>query len=206
MAALRHRLTALFEPRSVLVVSTLPLPLIKDVPGRLAGRITQARITATQVIVPDRLEGLTGTQRLDLALVCIEPVRLPQALDAIRVHKPRVVLLLPSNLASRDPMEDMVYARSWARINNCLVLGPRAFGIQRPHLGINLSHEPQMALAGRVALVSQSRSITSALMDWAEDVSLGFSAIVSVGDEAVIDVPEVLEYLAMDPQIGRAHV
>ncbi|HJE64329.1 GNAT family N-acetyltransferase [Alcaligenes faecalis] len=200
MAALRHRLTALFEPRSVLVVSTLPLPLINEMPARLAGRITQARITATQVLVPDRLEGLTDTQRLDLALVCIEPVRLPQALDAIRVHKPRVVLLLPSNLASRDPMEDMVYARSWARINNCLVLGPRAFGIQRPHLGINLSHEPQMALAGRVALVSQSRSITSALMDWAEDVSLGFSAIVSVGDEAVIDVPEVLEYLAMDPR------
>lgn len=200
MAVLRHRLTALFEPRSVLVVSTLPLPILREEPARLAGRITQAVVSATEVRVPDRLEGLTGTQRLDLALVCIAPDRLPQALDAIRPHKPRVVVILPSDLSSQDPLEDMVYARSWARINDCLVLGPRAFGVQRPHLGINLSHEPQMALAGRVALVSQSRSITSALMDWADDVSLGFSAIVSVGDEAVVDVPEVLHYLAMDPR------
>lgn len=200
MAVLRHRLTALFEPRSILVVSTLPLPILRETPARLDGRITQAQISATDVRVPERLEGLVGTQRLDLALVSIAPDRLPQALDAIRPHKPRVVVILPSDLSSQDPLEDMVYARAWARINDCLVLGPRAFGVQRPHLGINLSHEPQMALAGRVALVSQSRSITSALMDWAEDVSLGFSAIVSVGDEAVVDVPEVLHYLAMDPR------
>src|SRR5690606_17437596 len=100
--------------------------------------------------------------------------------------------------SSADPVEDMVYCRSWGTLNDCAVLGPRSFGIQRPHLGLNFSHQPKTALGGRVALVAQSRSITAAVLDWAEDISLGFSTIVSLGDESVVDVADVLDYLAMD--------
>src|SRR3546814_18925387 len=57
-----------------------------------------------------------------------------------------------------------------------------------------------MSLGGRVALLSQSRSIASAVLDWAEDIGLGFSAVVSVGDEAGVDVSAALDYLAMDPR------
>src|SRR5690606_8095284 len=64
----------------------------------------------------------------------------------------------------------------------------------------DLSHHPHSALTGRVALVTQSRSIASAVLDWAADVRLGFSAVISVGDEGDIDVAEVLDYLAMDPR------
>src|SRR5690606_7691557 len=60
------------------------------------------------------------------------------------------------------------------------------------------SHQPTVALAGRVALVAQSRSITAGVLDWAADISLGFSAVVSMGDESVVDVADVLDYLAMD--------
>src|SRR5690606_10454776 len=46
----------------------------------------------------------------------------------------------------------------------------------------------------------QSRTITAAVLDWAADIKLGFSAVVSLGDEAVIDVADILDYLAMDPR------
>ena len=50
--------------------------------------------------------------------------------------------------------------------------------------------EPQPApgagAPGRVALLAQSRSIMAAVMDWAEDVHIGFSVAVSLGDEAVV--------------------
>src|SRR5690606_31389936 len=100
--------------------------------------------------------------------------------------------------SSADPVEDMVYCRSWGTLNDCAVLGPRSFGVQRPHLGLNFSHQPQTAPSGRVALVAQSRSITAAVLDWAEDINLGFSAVVSLGDESIVDVADVLDYLAMD--------
>ncbi|MFQ6712258.1 GNAT family N-acetyltransferase, partial [Bordetella pertussis] len=72
------------------------------------------------------------------------------------------------------------------------------FGAQRPHAGLNLSQHPSLARAGRVALVAQSRSIMAAVMDWAEDVHIGFSIAVSLGDEAVVGLSQVLDYLASD--------
>lgn len=198
MAALRHTLSALFEPRSLLVVSSLPLPVVRATPPSLQGRLSLASVHDTALFVPDSLQGLTAGQRLDMALICVAPRRLPQALDAIKKHRPRVVLILAADEPSHDPLEDMVYARSWARLNQCMVVGPRAFGLLRPHLGLNLSHEPQVVAAGRVALLGQSRSITSAIMDWAEDISLGFSSVLTLGDEAQLDVADVLDYLATD--------
>ena len=37
-------------------------------------------------------------------------------------------------------------------------------------------------------------------MDWAEDVHIGFSVAVSLGDEAVVGLSKVLDYLASDPR------
>jgi len=37
-------------------------------------------------------------------------------------------------------------------------------------------------------------------MDWAEDVHIGFSTAVSLGDEAVVGLPKLLDYLASDPR------
>lgn len=200
MAALRHSLTALFEPRSLLVVSSLSLPVIDNTPTRLQGRMTVVRVTDQAIVLPATMQGLSEGQRLDMALICVPPRRLPEALDTLKPHRPRSVLILAADEPSHDPLEDMVYVRSWARFNDCLVVGPRAFGVLRPHLGLNLSHEPQPVQSGRVALVGQSRSITSAIMDWAEDIRLGFSAIVTLGDEAQLDVADVLDFLASDPR------
>ncbi|KOF54155.1 hypothetical protein AD428_08945 [Achromobacter sp. DMS1] len=57
-----------------------------------------------------------------------------------------------------------------------------------------------LARSGRVALLAQSRSIMAAVMDWAEDVHIGFSTAVSLGDEAVVGLAQVLDYLASDPR------
>src|SRR3546814_10807259 len=77
--------------------------------------------------------------RLDQAVVCLAPQRLPEALQALKACRPRSLVLLTHGEPSADPVEDMIYCRSWGALNDCAVLGPRAFGVQRPHLGLNLS-------------------------------------------------------------------
>ncbi len=198
---LRHRLAALFEPRSVLVVSARELPVVRQTPACLRGRITEVRVDASGGFrMPGRLEYLQEGQRPDLALLCVDPAHLPAILGALRALRPRALLLLPHETPSRDPVETRVYCQAWGRMNDCLVLGPGALGVQRPHLGLNLSLEPEGAPGGRVALVAQSRMVPAAVLDWAGDIRLGFSAVVSAGDEAGVAVAEVLEYLAMDPR------
>lgn len=198
---LRHRLAALFEPRALLIVSDRELPVERNQPASLQNAITRIALDDIEAgRMPERIAGVAAGQRLDQALVCVPPGRLPAVLDALRGYRPRIVVLLAHTEQSDDPVQDLIYARSWSKLNDCLVLGPRSFGVQRPHLRMNLSHHPQIALAGRVALVTQSRTIASAVLDWAADVSLGFSAVISVGDEGAIDVAEVLDYLSMDPR------
>ncbi|HWL29908.1 MAG TPA: GNAT family N-acetyltransferase, partial [Burkholderiaceae bacterium] len=198
---LRHRLAALFEPATLLVVADRRLPIADATPPSLRDRLTLVDLQpGAGISLPATLNGVDPEARLDQALVCIAPERLPEVLAALRPHRPRSVVLLPHDQASADPIEDMVYCRSWGKLNDCTILGPRSFGVQRPHLGMNLSHQSQAALPGRVALVAQSRSITAAVLDWAQDISLGFSAVVSLGDESVVDVSDVLDYLAMDPR------
>ncbi len=197
----RHRLTALFEPRSLLVLSDRTLPIAHSVPRSLQNTITIIDADPDQPIgLPGALNGVGEGSRVDQVLLCIAPQRLPEALAAIKPCRPRCLTALPHHTPSDDPVEDMVYCRTWGQLNDCMVLGPRSFGVQRPHLGMNLSHESHVGLGGRVALVAQSRSITASVLDWAEDVRLGFSAVVSLGDETTIDVAEALDYLAMDPR------
>ncbi|MER1941060.1 GNAT family N-acetyltransferase [Castellaniella sp. FW104-16D08] len=196
---LRHRLAALFEPRSLLVLSSRELPVVQAPPPLLRGRVTGVTVDAGgQWQLPATLDYLQPDQRLDMALLCLDPARLPAALGDLRRYRPRSLVLLPHETPSADPIETRTYCQAWGRMNDCLVLGPGALGIQRPHLGLNLGLDGKGAPVGRVALVAQSRMVAAAVLDWAGDIHLGFSAVVSTGDTSGVTVAEVLEYLSMD--------
>ncbi|HEX7386025.1 MAG TPA: GNAT family N-acetyltransferase [Castellaniella sp.] len=196
----RHRLAALFEPRSLLILSSHELPVVQSTPEQLQGRIADFRIQpdGRWRLPANRLGFLQDGQRLDMALLSVDPAQLPLALAALRPHHPRALVLLPHEIPSADPRRARAECQAWGRQNDCLVLGPGALGVQRPHLSLNLSLDPRAAPVGRVALVAQSRMIAAAVMDWAGDIQLGFSAVVSAGDAEGVTVAEILEYLAMD--------
>jgi acetyltransferase len=199
---LRHRLAALFEPRSLLILSSRELPVVRTPPDQLRERIADFRVgpDGRWTLPPARLAFLQDDQRLDMALLSVDPAQLPAVLAAVRVHRPRALVLLPHAAAAADPQATREACQAWGRANDCLVLGPGALGIQRPHLGLNLGLDERAAPVGRVALVAQSRMIAAAVLDWAGDIQLGFSAVVSAGDAEGVTVAEILEYLSMDPR------
>ncbi len=133
-------------------------------------------------------------------LVCVSPAVLPETLRRLAPLAPRGAIVLPHELPDPYPGGTRALCQAWAQAHGCQLLGPRSFGVQRLHGGLNLSQHPSLALSGRVALVAQSRSIAAAVMDWAEDVHAGFSTVVSLGDEAVVGLSQVLDYLASDPR------
>ena len=54
------------------------------------------------------------------------------------------------------------------------------------------------AVPGRVALISQSGAIAAGMVDWAAQRHVGFSAIVSIGDQLDVDFGDLLDYFALD--------
>ncbi|MYZ42751.1 bifunctional acetate--CoA ligase family protein/GNAT family N-acetyltransferase [Schauerella aestuarii] len=198
---LRHALAPLFEPRSLVVVTDRPLPVAQWLPAALKSCTTMVMCgEGIAPDMPDVFEGVDPGARPDLALVCVSPAVLPETLRRLAPGAPRGLILLPHPLPDPYPRGTAALCREWARAHDCQVLGPRSFGVQRSHAGFNFSQHPALARIGRVALVAQSRSIMAAVMDWADDVHIGFSTAVALGDEAVVGLAEVLDYLASDPR------
>ena len=65
-------------------------------------------------------------------------------------------------------------------------------------LKLNVSTLGPLAAPGPLALVSQSGALTAAILDWARHNGVGFSAVVSLGPNTVVELPQVLDYLAND--------
>ena len=197
---LRHRLAALFDPASALVVGPAVLPMKKIASlGRLARHQTHVVWSdPAPAQWPQDLAGVPPGRRLDLAVLALPYHALSKTLNALERYRPRALIVLSPPSPSATPGQDCAVCVQWAREHDCVMLGPRTLGIQRPHLGLNASLSADLALPGKVALVSQSEAIVSAVLDWARDANLGFSTVASMGDETDLTLAHLLDYLATD--------
>lgn len=78
------------------------------------------------------------------------------------------------------------------------LVGPNCMGIMMPDVGLNASFAAHMPCAGSLALISQSGAIAAGMVDWAAQRDVGFSGIVSIGDQLDVDVADLLDYFALD--------
>jgi acetyltransferase len=78
------------------------------------------------------------------------------------------------------------------------LIGPNCLGIIMPGANLNASFSAHMPCAGNLALISQSGAIATGMVDWAAQRGVGFSGIVSIGDQLDVDIADLLDYFAMD--------
>src|SRR5580700_4509044 len=85
-----------------------------------------------------------------------------------------------------------------ARAHKIRIVGPNCLGIMFPAAGLNASFAARHPTPGSLALISQSGAIAAAMVDWGAEKSVGFSGIVSIGDQLDVDVADLLDYFALD--------
>jgi acetyltransferase len=85
-----------------------------------------------------------------------------------------------------------------ARAHGLRLLGPNCLGLIVPRTKLNASFAARMPAQGHLALVSQSGAVAAGLIEWAASRAIGFSAIVSLGDQLDIDVGDCLDHFALD--------
>jgi len=98
----------------------------------------------------------------------------------------------------RGPGSLAAQVEAAARPKGMRILGPHCLGVIAPHARLNASiaaHTPQ---AGDLALISESSAIAAALVEWGVARSIGFSAVVSLGDALDVDFGDLLDYFAAD--------
>jgi acetyltransferase len=78
------------------------------------------------------------------------------------------------------------------------LIGPNCLGIMMPGVSLNASFAARMPGRGHLALISQSGGIAAGMVEWAAQRDVGFSGIVSIGDQLDVDVADLLDYFALD--------
>lgn len=89
-------------------------------------------------------------------------------------------------------------SRAVAQFDGMRVVGPNCLGIMAPHANLNASFANATPLGGRVAFISQSGALCTAVLDWALAEHVGFSHFVSVGNMMDVTIGDLIDYFAMD--------
>ena len=87
-----------------------------------------------------------------------------------------------------------------AKKYNIRIIGPNCLGVIRPSTNLNATFATKMTKPGRIAFLSQSGALGSAILDWAVSRDIGFSAFVSVGSMLDVDFGDLIDYLGEDPE------
>jgi acetyltransferase len=79
------------------------------------------------------------------------------------------------------------------------IVGPNCLGVMSPHVKLNATFAAHEAAPGRVAFISQSGALCSAILDWSRRDQVGFSAFVSIGSMSDVGWGDLIDWLGDDP-------
>jgi acetyl-CoA synthetase (ADP-forming)/acetyltransferase len=129
----------------------------------------------------------------DLAIICTPPETVPALIADLGARGTRGAIIL-------TPVSDTIRQQVMraARPYLLRILGPGGIGLVAPLAGLNASAAHAGAKPGKTAFISQSATVMTAVLDWAQQHGLGFSRVVSLVEGGDIDLGDMLDYLAED--------
>lgn len=89
-----------------------------------------------------------------------------------------------------------------ARSYNLRIIGPNSLGIMVPPAGINTTFGNSSPGPGPFGFISQSGALITTVVDWAVAEDIGFSVVISVGNQSDIGFVEYIDLLSRDEATG----
>ncbi|MBN2884875.1 acetate--CoA ligase family protein [Patescibacteria group bacterium] len=199
-------LKALFEPRSVAIVgaSTRLGSVGSDTLRNLIvsgykGKIYPVNPKVKSLNSLKCYASLSQIKKnIDLALIIVPAAIVATVLrEAGELGIPAAIIISAGfRDVGRDDLEQEII--DIAQKYNIALLGPNCLGLINPAKKLNLSFAPLMPGKGGLAFFSQSGALGTAIIDTARDLGLGFSIFASVGNKAVIDEADLINYWQHD--------
>ncbi|WP_407179350.1 GNAT family N-acetyltransferase [Bradyrhizobium sp. STM 3562] len=202
-----YRLKELLSPRSVALVGASPR---RNSIGRaILGNVLKAKFAGQFGLVNRsyaEIDGISAVRRLDqlsfapeLVVLTAPPGAIPEIIDQAGKLGSAGALIITAGLGSgRGSLADL--AERAARRYGMRLVGPNCLGVMMPGAKLNISFAAHVPCAGSLALISQSGAIAAGMVDWAAQRGVGFSGIVSIGDQLDVDIADLLDHFAMDGQ------
>jgi acetyltransferase len=207
--SLKDNIHALFAPKTVAVIGASAVP--GKVGHTVVANMQEAGFTGTLIPVnpkADEILGLPVTKRiedlpegLDLAVIVVPVAAVLPSMEALAAIKVRAAIIITAGFKEVGK-EGYVLEQKLIELCNAhdiAMVGPNCLGLISTQDDNNASFAAGYPKAGSIAFFSQSGALCTAILDWALGENVGFSKFISLGNKAVINEANMLEYLRTDP-------
>jgi acetyl coenzyme A synthetase (ADP forming)-like protein len=138
---------------------------------------------------------------VDLAVIVIPATGVPRVIEEAGKKGIPLVIVISSGFREigkeGTALEEECLAL--ARKYGVRIMGPNCLGLMLPHLTINTTFDPVSPKAGNIAFISQSGAIITTIVDWSLPEEIGFSAVISIGNQADLSFEDFITYAGDDP-------
>lgn len=200
-------LSSFFQPRSIALVGateragSVGLAIWENLRG-FTGAVYPVNAKRAEVCGVKAYPSLTALPEVpELVLIMTPAPTVPALVEEAGSAGVKAVVVISAGFketgADGARLEAEVLAA--ARRHGVRLIGPNCLGLMNPHAGLNATFASSRALPGRVAFLSQSGALCTAILDWSHDQYVGFSAFVSTGAMADVGWGDLIRHFGEDP-------
>jgi acyl-CoA synthetase (NDP forming) len=213
LSAEEHPLACLFDPSSIAIIGA------SDDPNKLSGRLLlnlrRHGYRGTVYPVNARRERVLGERCYPsvaalgetpaLVMLATPAAAAAEAMQEAIACGAKAFVIYASGFAELDAKgaERQAQLSALARSQKAVLLGPNCAGFMSAHASLCGSFSTiadQMTLVcGGLSFAGQSGAMAAYWLDAALQAGLGFARWVSTGNEAEVDIADVITFLAADP-------
>ncbi len=141
---------------------------------------------------------------VDLAVIAIPITSVPEAIEECAAASVGGAVIISAGGKETGEKGREMERRilEAARKGSVRLIGPNCLGIVVAESGLNASFAHHMPLPGKLAFVSQSGAICTAILDVSIKERIGFRYFVSVGSMLDVDFGDLVNYLGQDPEVS----
>ena len=136
---------------------------------------------------------------VDLAIVAIPAKYVPAVIEEIAQKKQTKAAVVISagfkEMGNKDLEEQL---KNSCTNNDVMLIGPNCLGVINSEINMNASFASLMPENGNIAFMSQSGALCTAILDYANDLGLGFSKFISMGNKAQTKELDMIRYFFED--------
>ena len=139
---------------------------------------------------------------VDLAVITVPAIHVPAVVEECGAKGVPMVIIITAGFKEMGhegkALEDRVVAI--AKGHGTRLIGPNCLGVIVPPRGIDTTYVHQSPKPGNIAFISQSGAIINTVVDWSLAKNIGFSNVISVGNQCDLDFLDYLRYVEKDPK------
>jgi acetyltransferase len=206
-----RNLEHLFRPQSIAVIGASETPrsvgatvLHNLIAGKFAGAIMPVNPKHGELAGIKVYPTVASLPTVPgLAVICTPPATVPGLIGELGARGTKAAIAITAGLGMTEDSQGRTLKEAMlaaARPHLLRILGPNCVGLLVPGLGLNASFAHTSAVPGKIAFVSQSGALVTAVLDWAKSRGIGFSKFISLGDSSDVDAGDVLDYLGSDAE------